>query len=179
MKRSKTIGLVAMSASVVALTACEEPAVDAAVFETLSQCLANGDVDIYPSAWPEVTHKQYMDEYGDQLEDLGAYYDNAKLTIAVPSYSNINSIEDLKGKVRVLVRLRPLSPLTADLRLLQVRDLLSPGEVAADPGVQQLIRDERARWRGLDLGWETARIRRACATRTRGYLLAGSRTSCA
>ena len=45
MKRSKTIGLVAMSASVVALTACEEPAVDAAVFETLSQCLANGDVD--------------------------------------------------------------------------------------------------------------------------------------
>ena len=45
MKRSKTIGLVAMSASIVALTACEEPAVDAAVFETLSQCLANGDVD--------------------------------------------------------------------------------------------------------------------------------------
>lgn len=45
MKRSKTIGLVAMSASVIALTACEEPAVDAAVFETLSQCLANQDVD--------------------------------------------------------------------------------------------------------------------------------------
>ena len=45
MKRSKSIGLVAMSASVIALTACEEPAVDAAVFETLSQCLANGDVD--------------------------------------------------------------------------------------------------------------------------------------
>ena len=45
MKRSKSIGLVMMSASVFALTACEEPAVDAAVFETLSQCLANGDVD--------------------------------------------------------------------------------------------------------------------------------------
>ncbi len=45
MKRSKSIGLVAMSASVVALTACEEPAVDAAVFDTLSQCLANQDVD--------------------------------------------------------------------------------------------------------------------------------------
>lgn len=45
MKRSKSIGLIAMSASVVALTACEEPQVEAALFENLSQCLANGDVD--------------------------------------------------------------------------------------------------------------------------------------
>ncbi len=61
--------------------------------------VANGDVDMYPSSWPEVTHKQYMDEYGDDLEDVGAYYDNAVLTIAVPSYvEDINSIEDLKGK---------------------------------------------------------------------------------
>lgn len=60
--------------------------------------LAQGDVDIYPSAWPELTHKSYMDEYGDDIEDLGAYYDNAKLTIAVPEYSELNSIEDLVGK---------------------------------------------------------------------------------
>ena len=61
--------------------------------------VANGDIDMYPSSWPEVTHKQYIDEYGDNLEDLGAYYDNAVLTIAVPKYmKDINSIEDLKGK---------------------------------------------------------------------------------
>lgn len=59
--------------------------------------LANGDVDIYPSAWPEVTHAKYMDKYGDKIEDLGTYYDNAKLTIAVPDYVDIDSIEDLKG----------------------------------------------------------------------------------
>jgi glycine betaine/proline transport system substrate-binding protein len=59
--------------------------------------LAQGDVDMYPSAWPEVTHVEYMEEYGDDLEDLGAYYENAKLTIAVPSYMDIDSIEDLKG----------------------------------------------------------------------------------
>src|SRR5699024_3548231 len=54
---------------------------------------------MYPSSWPEVTHKQYIDEYGDDLEDLGAYYDNAVLTIAVPDYmDDINSIEDLKGQ---------------------------------------------------------------------------------
>lgn len=60
--------------------------------------LSKGDVDVYPSAWPEVTHKAYMDQYGDDLEDLGTYYDNAKLTIAVPEYTDIDSIEDLKGK---------------------------------------------------------------------------------
>ena len=57
--------------------------------------LANGVIDIYPSAWPEVTHAKYMEEYGDDIEDLGAYYDNAKLTIAVPSYTDIDSLDDL------------------------------------------------------------------------------------
>jgi glycine betaine/proline transport system substrate-binding protein len=59
--------------------------------------VANGDIDIYPSAWPEVTHASYMEEYGDDLEDLGAYYEGAKLTFAVPEYTDIDSIEDLKG----------------------------------------------------------------------------------
>lgn len=59
--------------------------------------LAQGDVDIYPSAWPELTHADYMAEYGDSIEDLGAYYDDAKLTLAVPSYVDIDSIEDLAG----------------------------------------------------------------------------------
>ena len=61
----------------------------------LYTALAQGDVDIYPSAWPEVTHASYMEEYGDWIEDLATYYDNAKLTWAVPSYSEITSIEEL------------------------------------------------------------------------------------
>ncbi|MCT2086346.1 glycine betaine ABC transporter substrate-binding protein [Microbacterium enclense] len=59
--------------------------------------LAQGDIDIYPSAWPELTHAEYMAEYGDDIEDLGAYYDNAKLTIAVPSYVDIDSIDELQA----------------------------------------------------------------------------------
>jgi glycine betaine/proline transport system substrate-binding protein len=59
--------------------------------------VANGDIDVYPSAWSEVTHEAYMDEYGDDLEDLGAYYEGAKLTLAVPEYTDISSIADLKG----------------------------------------------------------------------------------
>ena len=59
--------------------------------------LANGDIDVYPSAWPEVTHASYMEQYGDDIEDVGTYYDNAKLTFAVPEYTDITSIEDLAG----------------------------------------------------------------------------------
>ena len=69
---------------------------DAAVLYT---ALANGDIDLYPSAWPEVTHAEYMKKHSADIEDLGAYYDNAKLTWAVPEYmDDINSIEDLKGQ---------------------------------------------------------------------------------
>ena len=65
---------------------------DAALLYT---ALAQGDVDMYPSAWPEVTHKAYMEKYGKDIEDVGAYYENAKLTLGVPEYSKIQSIADL------------------------------------------------------------------------------------
>lgn len=58
--------------------------------------LSTGDIDIHASGWPEVTHKSYMDEFGDDLESLGVWYDNGVLTIAVPSYSKIESLDELK-----------------------------------------------------------------------------------
>lgn len=61
--------------------------------------LAQGDVHIYPSAWPEVTHADYMDKYGDDIEDLIGYYEGAKLNLSVPDYmEDIQSIADLKGQ---------------------------------------------------------------------------------
>lgn len=57
--------------------------------------LGQGDIDLYPSAWPEVTHKQYMEKYSDSIEDLGSYYGGAKLTWSVPSYSAMKSITDI------------------------------------------------------------------------------------
>ncbi|WP_449278902.1 glycine betaine ABC transporter substrate-binding protein [Leucobacter sp. GX24907] len=58
--------------------------------------LSQGDIDIHASGWPEVTHKSYMDEFGDDIESMGVWYDNGVLTIAVPSYSEIDSMADLK-----------------------------------------------------------------------------------
>jgi len=42
MKRSKSIGLVMMGVSAIALTACEEQQVDAMVYESVQQCFADG-----------------------------------------------------------------------------------------------------------------------------------------
>lgn len=87
--------------------------------------LAQGDVDIYPSAWPELTHAEYMGEYGDDIEDLGAYYEGASLTIAVPSYVDIDSIEDLAGNADRfggrIVGIEPGAGLTA-----QAQDSMMP-----------------------------------------------------
>ncbi|MEJ2202898.1 MAG: hypothetical protein P8170_02180 [Gemmatimonadota bacterium] len=55
------------------------------------------------------------------------------------------------------VRLRPFEALDATLALLTVRDLLPPEEAVTDARVQDLIRAERARLAGVDLGWETNR----------------------
>ena len=41
--------------------------------------LSQGAVDLFPSAWPDVTQKSYMDKYRTYIEDLGTYYDSAQL----------------------------------------------------------------------------------------------------
>jgi hypothetical protein len=55
------------------------------------------------------------------------------------------------------IRLRPFAPLTADLAVLTVRDLLEPEEATTSPRVQALLRAERTSPLGTDLGWETRR----------------------
>lgn len=64
----------------------------------LYTALAEGEVDIYPSAWSDISQASYVEKYGDDLEDLGAYYDNAHGTLAVPDYVDIDTVEDLHGQ---------------------------------------------------------------------------------
>ncbi|MFZ6993649.1 glycine betaine ABC transporter substrate-binding protein [Curtobacterium sp. RRHDQ66] len=61
------------------------------------QGLSSGDYDVVLDTWLPNTHKQYMEQYGDQLTDLGAWNEQASLELAVPEYSKIDSIEDLKA----------------------------------------------------------------------------------
>src|SRR5699024_1912751 len=57
--------------------------------------LAQGDVDMYPSAWPEITHASYMEEYGNSIEDLVPYYEIAVLNLSESEYADIDAFEDL------------------------------------------------------------------------------------
>ncbi|MGC1215782.1 MAG: glycine betaine ABC transporter substrate-binding protein [Micromonospora sp.] len=61
--------------------------------------LANGDIDLFLDGWLPQTHASYMEKYGDKLEKLGVWYDDASLSIAVPKYvDGVDSLEDLAGK---------------------------------------------------------------------------------
>lgn len=61
----------------------------------LFTAVAQGDIDLFGSTWPERTRDVYWEEHQDNLEDLGVYYDEAKLFLAVPEYSEMTSIEDI------------------------------------------------------------------------------------
>ncbi|MFC0865936.1 glycine betaine ABC transporter substrate-binding protein [Sphaerimonospora cavernae] len=61
--------------------------------------LAKGDIDLFFDSWQPITHADYWKQYGDKLEDLQVWYDNAKLTLAVPDYmTDVKTVEDLKAK---------------------------------------------------------------------------------
>ncbi|MET9255939.1 ABC transporter permease/substrate binding protein [Streptomyces sp. NPDC048182] len=61
--------------------------------------LAQGSVDFETDSWLPTTHEQYWKKYGKQLDDLGAWYKQTSLELAVPSYvKGIDSLDDLKGK---------------------------------------------------------------------------------
>lgn len=59
------------------------------------QGLAGGDFDLVLDTWLPITHADYMEQYGDDVDDLGAWNDEAKLTIAVNEDSSITSLDQL------------------------------------------------------------------------------------
>lgn len=57
--------------------------------------VATGDADAMVSAWLPGTHQAQYEEYGDKVIDLGPNLEGAKIGLVVPSYMDVNSIEDL------------------------------------------------------------------------------------
>jgi glycine betaine/proline transport system substrate-binding protein len=57
--------------------------------------VANGEYDLTLDTWLPLTHAEYMKTYGDDLVDLGAWNDEAKLTIAVNEDAPIDSLTEL------------------------------------------------------------------------------------
>lgn len=57
--------------------------------------LSTGDYDVAFDGWLPTTHAQYMKTYGAHLTDLGAWNNEAKLTIAVNKDAPIDSLDQL------------------------------------------------------------------------------------
>jgi glycine betaine/proline transport system substrate-binding protein len=71
------------------LTALEVPILFAGI--------AGGDVDMYLDAWLPGTHAVYMDEFGDDINQMQLWHEPAGLFLTVPSYVDAHSLEDLAG----------------------------------------------------------------------------------
>lgn len=66
------------------------------------QGLAEGGIDLFLDSWLPQTHAAYWEEYGEKIEQLGVWYDNASLSIAVPAYVNqVNSLADLAANAEL------------------------------------------------------------------------------
>jgi glycine betaine/proline transport system substrate-binding protein len=59
--------------------------------------LAAGQGDACFTAWLPLTHGEYMKQVGDKVEDLGPSYEGARIGLVVPSYVDIDSIEELNN----------------------------------------------------------------------------------
>lgn len=57
--------------------------------------VANGDVDAIVAAWLPTTHKDYYDRFKNDVDDLGPNLNGTKIGLVVPSYMQIQSIEDM------------------------------------------------------------------------------------
>ncbi len=58
--------------------------------------VADGSVDAHIAGWLPITHADYVEKYDGKFEDLGANLEGTKIGLVVPTYMDIDSIEDLK-----------------------------------------------------------------------------------
>ncbi|GAB3493421.1 glycine betaine ABC transporter substrate-binding protein [Amycolatopsis cihanbeyliensis] len=59
--------------------------------------VAQGQFDVGFDAWLPATHEDYWAEHGEKLEDLGTWFTDAPLTIAVNEDAPIQSLDELAG----------------------------------------------------------------------------------
>lgn len=61
------------------------------------QAVATGDADASVAPWLPATHGSFYEEYQDDIVDLGENLEGAKIGMVVPTYMDIDSIEDLES----------------------------------------------------------------------------------
>ncbi|NYF10274.1 glycine betaine/proline transport system substrate-binding protein [Leifsonia sp. AK011] len=79
--------------------------------------LSTGDYDFTTDVWLPGTHAAYVEEFGDEIVDLGAWNDESKLTVAVNADAPIDSLSELAANADLfgdqIVGIEPGAGLTA------------------------------------------------------------------
>lgn len=57
--------------------------------------LSSGDYDVNMDVWLPTTHAEYVKQYGDDIVDLGAWNEDATLSVAVNADAPVDSLEEL------------------------------------------------------------------------------------
>ncbi len=57
---------------------------------------AVGEVDFFACAWLPYTHVAYYEEYGNEVDEIRANYEGARMGLVVPEYVDIESIPEIK-----------------------------------------------------------------------------------
>lgn len=63
------------------------------------QGLTTGDADFILAAWLPNTHSNYYTQFQDQVVNMGANYEGAMVGLVVPTYMDIDSIEELNANL--------------------------------------------------------------------------------
>ena len=64
------------------------------------EAVSKGEADAMVAGWLPATHAAQFEQYGENLDDLGANLEGAKIGLVVPSYMDVNSIEDLSDEAK-------------------------------------------------------------------------------
>lgn len=60
--------------------------------------ISTGELDIAPEVWLPNTDKDFLEQYGEDLDMHEIWYENTGLGLVVPTYMNIDSIDQLNEK---------------------------------------------------------------------------------
>jgi glycine betaine/proline transport system substrate-binding protein len=87
--------------------------------------LSSGSLDYLTDAWLPTTHASYMQQYGKNYSDLGAWYGRTSLEVSVPSYvKGVHTMADLKGKsAQFGGRIIGIEPGAGEMKLLSTKVL--------------------------------------------------------
>ncbi|WP_433179313.1 ABC transporter permease/substrate binding protein [Actinoallomurus sp. CA-150999] len=88
--------------------------------------LGQGDIDLFLDAWLPATHADYYNRYKDKITDIGIWYKNASMQLAVLKDDPANSVADLKGQsARYKGRVVGIEPGAGEMKI--VKNKVLPG----------------------------------------------------